>query len=444
MVRALAALGALVLAPAVASAGGELDLLSPRAIGHAGASLVSDDGAAAVFLCPAAIARRGGVRGQLAGLAVDDAVWLDAPGHPRVRDLGPAELVPLIGVQGGWERVVLGASVAVTESIDRQLPTPADGLPDPAVIADHPHRYAGQAARWTRASVAAAAAVRATDWLAIGATVTLGQVDARETRRIWAGFSGRDGPSSPARDVEVAIAADDRLVPGGAIGALIAPADVPIELALGAAWADDVRATGPVSLAAVRSSPGVEAAGATAHGRFGSALTLAVGMRWLGDRWATEVGAAAWMYPTGQDAWTIDGARVRDESGATATVSRLPTRFARRSHGAVRAAVDVALLPGFLWMSAGWSWQAAGAARQGTTTVGVDAGGHTLGLGLEVSAGAAVITLGLARQLARSVTVERPGLPQDNPFSGGAEPANLGDHGRSRDRIGFGVELALP
>jgi len=441
-VVALAALGATA---GVATAGGEVDLLSPRAIGHAGASLVSDDGGAAAFVCPAAIARRDGARGQLAGLIVDDDVWLDAgPGHPRVRDLGPAELLPSLGVQVGWGRIVLGASLAVTESIDRRLPTPAPGLPDAAVIADHPHRYAGTDARWTRTTAALAVAVRATDWLAVGAALTLGRVDAGEERRLWAGFSGRDPVGTPGRDVTVAIAADDPLVPGATVGALVAPAEVPLELGVGVAWADDVRLAGPATIAAVRSPPSIDAAAAQARARFGSALTLAAGVRWLGERWAVEAGATAWTYPTGHDGWTIDGARVIDDSGATAAIAGVPTRLTRRSHGAVRASLDVELAPGFLWMSAGWSWRGAGtpAARTTTTTIGLDPGGHTLGAGMSVSAGAATITLGVARQLARTVTVEAPGLPLDNPFGGGGEPANLGAHGRSRDLVGVGVELA--
>ncbi len=434
----------LCLLSSVAYASDEVELVSPRAIGHAGASLVSDDGAAAALACPAAMARRDGWRAQLAGIAIDDGVWLDSDGHPRVRDLGPAELAPLVGVQGAWGPLIVGATLATTGSIDRRLARPASGLPDTNVTADFPHRYAGLTAQWTRTTVAAAAALRANDWLAIGASLTAARVTSREERHLWAGFAGRDGAGAPDRDVRVTIDADDGFVPGAALGALIAPVDVPIELALGVAWADDARASGPARLATTHAEPRVMAAGAVAHGRFGSALTLAAGVRWLGERWALELGATAWAYPTGQAGWTIDGAHLLDESGAAAELAALPTRFARRSRGAAHAAVDVALVPGFLWVSAGWSVRGAGATPPQTTTIGVDSGGHTLGLGLEVSAGAATIQLGVARQLARTVTALAPGLPYDNPFRGGTEAANLGAHTERRDTVGVGVELAWP
>ena len=119
--------------------------------------------------------------------------------------------------------LVIGAGFAVTETMDRRLPAPGPG-DDPAIAALYPHRYAGTEARWSRRALAVAASWRAADWLAIGASATLAQVDLRETRRLWAGFNGRDRLGDPARDVTVALSGGDGLVPGGAIGALIAPA----------------------------------------------------------------------------------------------------------------------------------------------------------------------------------------------------------------------------
>jgi hypothetical protein len=432
----------LVSASESARADGALELLSPRAIGHAGASLVSEDGAAAAFICPAAIARRGGRRVQIAGLTIDDTVWLDTPDHPQIRDLGPADRIPIAGVQVGWDRVVIGVAVAVTEALDRQLPIPAADLFDPDVTADHPHRYAGQTAQWTRTSVGLTGAVRVTDWLALGATATLSRVDARESRRIWAGFAARDGAGSPARDVTVTIDAADAVVPGAAIGALIAPADVPIELALGAAWADDVRASGTAAATAARIQPMIAELAPSATGAFGSPLSVAIGVRWLGTRWAAEVGAAVRTYPTGQDAWSIQGIRVIDADGATASIVRLDSRFDHRFHSTARGAVDGELSPGFIWISAGWSWSRTNISPRDATTVGIDTGGHTFGFGIEASAGAAVLTLGIAHQLARLATVDTPELRYDNPFEPGTEPANLGSHGQRRTLIGFGVELA--
>lgn len=446
----------MVAAAGVARADGDLGPVSPRAVGHAGAAVVSDDGPGALFACPAAMARRDGRRVQLGGLVVDDDVWLVGDDHPRISDRGPAELVPVIGGAGALGPVIVGIGFATTASIDRRLPQPEPGLPAATVLADFPHRYGALDARWTRRTLALGVAARPTEWLAIGVSGALSRVDARESRRVWAGF-GRDMPLGyPMRDVIVAIDASDALVPGGALGALVAPADVPLELALGASWTANVDAAGGADISVANTPPatGVNiqapttlAAGARAAGTFASPLVLHAGVRWVGARYALEGGATAWSYRAGgdsDDAWTITDARVIDETGASAPIDRFATRIGRRSHAAVRASVDVEVVPGFAWLSAGYAWRGAGQARNATTLGGVDRGGHTLALGAELTAGNAVITLGWSRQLARDTTVLAPGLPWDNPIAPEALPANLGTYGHSRDVVGIGVEIASP
>lgn len=438
-----------------AHADGELGLVSPRAIGHAGAALVSDDGPASLFACPAAMARRDVTRGQLAGLVIDDDVWLATDDHPRISDRGPAELLPLAGAVGQLGPLILGVAYATTASIDRRLPAPETNLPADTVIADFPHRYDALDARWTRRTAALGLALRPTEWLALGAAATLARVDTTEGRRMWAGIGGRDRPiGNPMRDVIVAIDARDALVPGGAIGALVAPADVPIELAIGASWSSDVEASGAADIAVARTpvsatsnvqAPTVEADGATARARFDSPLVLHAGVRWIGARYAVEGGATAWSYvDTSDDAWTITGARVVDELGATAPIDRFATRVGRRSHAAARASVDIEVIPGFAWVSAGYGWRGAAQAMRTSTLGGVDRGGHTLALGAELTAGAAVITLGWSRQLARDTTVSGGGIPWDNPLAPDTQPANLGTYGQSRDVVGVGLEIAAP
>ena len=322
---------------APAAAGVELGTLSPRAIGHAGASLVSDDGAAAVFQCPAAIARRDTRRAQLAGVALDDEVVLLAPGHPRVGDVSGASVMPLVGAAGHLGEFVLAVALATTERLDHQLPVPRRELPTTEIAAQFPHRYDGLAAHQRRQSLGVAAALRPTEWLAIGATITLSQVELEERRRLWAGFAGRDPLAQPGRDIDVTLAAGDGLVPGAALGALIAPLDTPLELALGVAWSDDVRADGDVTATAASDDAATVIASAPhTTTRHGSALTTAVGVRWLGERYAVE-GAATWTaYPTGSDPWSITNLELIDESGVRAAVRRLPTRLPRRGHGATQ------------------------------------------------------------------------------------------------------------
>lgn len=439
-------------AAAQARAGVEIGTLSPRAIGHAGASIVSDDGAAAAFQCPAAIARRDERRAQAAGLAIDDDAALVAEplpprieGHPRVRDGGGATLAPLVGVQGHAGAFVIAASVAVTERLERTLPSPLPGAEDEELEDDFPHRYAGLSAGWSRRAIAIAAAYRPTEWLAIGASATVAQVDVSERRRLWAGFRGRDPLAHPARDVDVAIAAGDAFVPGGALGVLIAPLDTQLELAAGVSWADDVHADGELGATAVgRDAPELRLTGPHAAARFASPLVASVGVRWLGERWAIE-GAATWTgYPTGDEPWRIAGVEVVDQSGARAVLATLPSRLPRRDHGSLAIAIDVEALPGFVWLTGAYRWAGGSAPGPQVATVGADLGGHTIAAGAELAAGGATITIGVARQLERTTHATAPGLPLDNPFPGGTAPANLGAHAASLDLVGVGLEIAMP
>lgn len=443
--RLLGALAVAGAAAGTADAGVELGTLSPRAIAHAGAALASDDGAAAPLVCPAAIARRDTRRLQLAGVALDDEVALATPDHPRVADGGGAVVVPLLGVQGQLGPVIAAITLGVTDQLDRTLAAPGN-LPEEEIVARFPHRYAGLDASWTRRTAAAAVAFRATEWLAIGASLTVAQVEVGERRRLWAGFRGRDPIARPGRDVDLAVSGRDSFVAGAAVGLLIAPLDTPLELAAGAAWADDVDVDGAVAVRAVNDGlPTVETTAPRARARFGSPLTTAVGVRWLGERYAIE-GAATWIrYPTGDDAWLIDGVRVVDQSGADADLTAAPTRLPRRAHGSLALAADVAVVPGFLWLTAAYRWASSSSSAIQVATIGAHPGGHTVAGGVELSAGNAVITLGVARQLARATRVAGgPGLSLDNPFPGGTAPANLGDHGVSIDLVGLGLELAMP
>jgi hypothetical protein len=442
--RAAIELGvALVVGTAtLAHAGPEGDAPSARAVGHAGASLVSDDGLGALFACPAGLGRREQLRAQLGGGIVDDDVRFADGRVPAVGDRGPSTLSPTVIGAGAVGPLVLAAGFAVTESLDRRLPAPGP-QDDPTVATLYPHRYAGTDARWSRSAIAVAASWRANDWLAIGASLTLAQVELREGRRLWAGFDGRDRLGEPTRDVAVELRGGDGLIPGGAIGALIAPASLPLELALGASWADDARVTGDATVTATGGAT-VLAPAPRAVARFGSPLALHAGARWLGTRYAVEANVSAWLYPHDASPWSLTGVRLVDDSGVSASVDRLATRFAFDRRVAARAAIDVELVTGWLWLSAGYGWSAVDDDPSRRTTATVTPGGHVLAAGLEVAADSATLTLGLARHLDHTDTIAGAGLPFDNPFAGGAAPANLGRHAASRDQIALAIELVLP
>jgi hypothetical protein len=410
------------------------------ALGHAGASLVSDDGLGALFACPAGLGRRKQLRAQLGGAIVKDQLRYTNFADPQVRERGPSSLAPTIVGAGAGGPLVIGAGFAVTETVDHRLPAPGPD-DDPAIAALYPHRYAGTDARWSRRALALAASWRATDWLAIGASLTLAQVDVREARRVWAGFDGRDRPGDPARDATVELSGGDGLVPGGAVGALVAPASAPVELAIGAAWADDVRVRGDAAVDG-HGPFSVIAAAPRAAARFGSPLALHAGARWLGERYALEVGGSAWLYPHAAVPWQLAGVRFVDESGVVANLDRLASRFRSTTRLAARAAVDVEAVPGWLWLTAGYGYRHVDLAPADITTVALDPGGHTVALGVELASGAATITLGVAHQLDRARFADQ--LAFDNPFAGGTRVANLGRHAGSRVQLALALELALP
>ena len=103
-----------------AHAGGlDADLTSARAIARAGATIVSEDGAAALRINPAGLVRRGATRLQVGIVLHDrDATYrsLDAQttGSPTITDRGRAAALPSLGLQHGVGSVVLGMSYATT------------------------------------------------------------------------------------------------------------------------------------------------------------------------------------------------------------------------------------------------------------------------------------------------------------------------------------------
>jgi hypothetical protein len=437
----------LALSAAPAHAGGlSLDLLSPRGVGRAGAGVVSDDGAAAVIVNPAGLARRDELRVQGAVVVVDDAATFDPPGTGVVAtERGTAAVSPVLGAQRRVGPVVIGVAMLDEARWSRRFASPEPGTPPDDVEALYPHRYGGLALAHRRRTLGAAAAWRATEWLAVGAGLTVSRVELAETRRLWAGFDGRDRIGDAARDVELTVGGD-ALVVGGSIGVLVAPIDVPIELAASATWSGDAALAGEASARAVRPGefPTVSDGGATAAATMASPLVVRTGARWLGEQWIAELDGEVWAYPTQAGApaieWDVDGVTVTDDTGAGAVVVTVPSRASRRGHGAVRAAVDVEAVPGLVWLTAGYAFATAASARAALTPVGGDPGGHTIAAGAEIATDGFTVTLGVARTLSAAATVDVSTVALDNPFAAGTAPATLGVHDSGRDQVAVTVE----
>ncbi|MDQ3371016.1 MAG: hypothetical protein M3680_36825, partial [Myxococcota bacterium] len=102
MVRPCAICAALLVASTPALAGGLVVTGgSPRSIGRAGTATVGDDGAGALLMNPAALARREGLRGQL-GLAFsdDEISWQGAASAPVARNQSASDVLPTGAVIG--------------------------------------------------------------------------------------------------------------------------------------------------------------------------------------------------------------------------------------------------------------------------------------------------------------------------------------------------------
>jgi len=434
------------LAPAHAhadgfSAGGG----SPRAIGRAGAATVGDDGGGALLVNPAAMARRDTARGQLGVAIVDDALeWeSDTDGAPLAKGQAPAQLAPLgaaIGALGNW---IVGAGMMTTAVSQRALPQPSEATSGRTTFYDY--RYAGIAGSYRRDTLAIGAARRLGDSIALGVSFGASQVRVTEQRRIWAGFGARDSIGAPSADVDLVLDGTDRFTASAVAGVLYAPGDTQIELGASVAWADTVNLDG--SLRAIGNEPGPKVDYTYAPRsalRLRQPLAVRAGGRYLGDRIVAEIDGDVWMAPSGADSatWSVHGVRVTDSSMLKVDLQTIPSRISQRTHLAVHSAVDVELIPGFLWATGGYAYSGLGTPPGRLSPSFADLGGHTVGLGLETTAGGFTVTLGWSRTW--SLTTKAPSeLQFDNPFAAGDGPVIPGTYGGTLDQVGILVEAEL-
>jgi hypothetical protein len=436
-----------VLADAAAAGGLDDDVIGGRAVGRAGTGTVSDDGAAALVTSPAALARRGDRRVQLGTALIDDDLEYvsDDPDAPIADDQRAPRFAPAFAVAAGAGPIVVGAGVIV-DGAGRTLSAPRAFPPD-TVERVYPYRYAGLAAESRRRTVALGAAARVTDWLALGATATLADVAITERRRIWAGFAGREDIGSAQRDVEIATDAVDRAVPGAAFGAFVAPAFVPIEAAVSIAWTNAAHAGGTAQIAAADPTEiEIVPTGGDPTTRIDLPMPMVIraGARYLGDRYAVEAGVDAWRITGGRaTSWTVDNVSIADAPTLVVRpLDNMASRIRPRSRIAARAAVDVELLAGFLWITGGYAWRNRGQDDADLAPSTADLGGHTVALGIEVATAGITATVGWARTFAsrRTLVAGNPGL--DNPFEAGDAPTGIGRYDTGRDLVGISIEVA--
>jgi hypothetical protein len=422
---------------------------SPRAIGRAGAATVGDDGGGALLINPAAMARRDTARAQLGISMIEDEVHWQSDTAAAPQSLGQAgsraaPLGAVIGAVGGW---VLGAGSMTAGVADRSLARPGDVRGELGSAFDY--RYAGIGGSYRRDGFAIGAARRISSSLALGLSVAASRVNVTEHRRIWAGSDGREAIGDQHSDVDLELAASDCVSPSAVVGMLYAPEDAQIELGASFGWAATVVLDGTVDAVGAPAGSAVGpivGAGATrAELVVRQPLAVRVGGRYVGDRVVAELGGDVWVARPGADqaAWSIDGVRITDAGTDTAVDLRLvPSRIAQRTHVAVRTAVDVELIPGFLWATAGYAFANPGTPAARLSPTFGDLGGHTLGLGLETTSGGVTVTLGWSRTW--SLATRAPtALALDNPFATGDGAVRSGTYDGALDQIGILVEAEL-
>jgi hypothetical protein len=436
------------------SAGGlDLDPPGARSVGRAGTQVVSSDGGAALIVNPAGLARRGDTRIQLAVAVHDEDADFRAAGaasanSPTVADRGAPGAAPMVAASASFGPVILGAAVLATGRIDRALPAPEIGQPAADVERLFPHRYGGLELSYRRRTAVLGAATRIGDWLGVGISAGASRVSLRERRRIWAGFGNRDPLGSPTRDLDLILAGEDSFVPLAAVGALVAPPDLPLELAIAGEWSGGLHLRGDAALARTSNESHPEpltGPGARASSEVGAPTILRGGLRFLGERLIAEASGELSVYREAAKlpSWQLRDLGVRDETGVTASIEQVPSLVALRNHTAVRTAVDVEAVSGFLWLTAGYAFATAATSRTRLQPAFGDLGGHTAALGAEASWNQISFTLGVARQFTPAATVDDSESQQFlNPFDAGTAPSAAGRHRRARDTFGFSVEIA--
>ncbi|MEJ7597609.1 MAG: hypothetical protein WKG01_06840 [Kofleriaceae bacterium] len=353
-------------------------------------------------------------------------------------------MAAVVGAIGSW---VIGATVMTSAVQERTLRSPRD-LPPGQLGVSFDFRYTGISGSLRRDTVAIGAARRIGDSFAAGLSLATSRVTMTEVRRMWAGFAGRDPIGGPEQDIEIAFAGEDRFVPSAVAGVLLAPGDGALELAASLAWTHTLTIDADVGAAGTASGPTLNQNLASGELRVRQPITARAAGRYVGQRFAVEVGGELSRAPRGaaSSVWRVNNLRVIDRSTVSADIARVPSRISMRTHGAVRGAVDVELIGGFLWATAGYAYAMGAVAESRLSPSFGDLGGHTVGVGLETTAGGFTVTLGWSRTWASARPGDHSALRLDNPFAAGDRAVPDGVYDGSSDQIGvlIDVELTTP
>jgi hypothetical protein len=382
--------------------------------------------------------------------------WLHSASSPVNRDQSSSRLLPMLAVEGAIGDWIVGAGVTTNARTERLLRQPGVNAPAGDYGMSFEYRYDGFAGSFRRDTLMAGAAHRIGDTVAVGLSVSASRVEISELRRIWAGDENRkvggvnEVVGDPTQDVELGMTAS-AYTPGVIAGVLIAPESTSLELAASASWMGPARADGEVTGegAIPQSQYAVSLDTNAARIEIEQPITFRTGVRWLSERWIAELGGDLWVVPKRAHApqWRFDGVNIADTTTIGATrevkITALPSRMSTRTHGALRAAIDVELISGFLWATAGYSFATAGTAGTRLSPTFGDLGGHTAAIGLEATAGGFTVTFGAARtwSLRQPEPVSQWRL--DNPFGTGDATVPEGTFDGSVDMLGVSIDAEL-
>lgn len=449
--------------------GDGLDLagVGAHAVGRAGIGVLSSDDGAALYYNPAGLARQSRLRlGLGLSFAARSALYersdldpVESP--PTVHDLGDAELVPSLSLEIPLgRRLMVGLAYLTPTAILHAFPAPPTSryaLPEEDHAGAYPERYAGTRSRLFRRGIGVGLAVRALPWLAMGGALLGLEVSFEQDRTLWAGVA-RDGaepiPEDPRYDLAFSARGRDHFVPALSLGFVVAPLWAPVELGASVFWAHEANLAGAARLADSRGqigekNPEVAAhigPGASAAATWPSSLAARAGVRSVWPRAAVEINTELRHGADSPSGWRLSDVSVTPDGGVPSSVGEVPLAITlRRDTYALRAALDVDVVPGFLLLTAGYAYSQRVVSRGSLSTTLPDLTGHTLAIGAEARLEGMTLALGISHTefVAETVAQDDSQLRLVNPLQSGDAAVGGGRYDGSATLVGLSVEVEL-